>query len=272
MKQLFFNSSLPRAGSTLLQNIVAQNPNFYSTPTSGTLELIYGARANYSNDPTFKAQDAELMRKGFQGFCKQGLYGYYDAVTDKPCVLEKSRGWGIHYNLLEFTLAEKPKVVCMVRDIKQIITSMEKKFREAPENDPGIVNHAQLANTTTAKRVDHYLSTQPLGLAIERLTEIFKQGINEHMLFVKYEDLCNSPETQLEKIYNYFELPVYNHHNFNYIEQLTKEDDSLYGIFGDHNIRPRLTLTDNKPINILGSDICRWIDTNFKWYNDTFKY
>lgn len=89
MKQLFFNSSLPRAGSTLLQNIIAQNPDFYSTPTSGTLELIYGARANYSNDPTFKAQDTDLMRKGFQSFCNQGLRGYYDAITDKPNVLEK---------------------------------------------------------------------------------------------------------------------------------------------------------------------------------------
>jgi len=272
MKQLFFNSSLPRAGSTLLQNIIAQNPDFYSTPTSGTLELIYGARANYSSDPTFKAQDAELMRKGFQNFCRQGLNGYYDAITDKSNVLEKSRGWGIHYKLLEFTLGEKPKVVCMVRDIKQIISSMEKKFREAPEVDSGIVNHAQLANTTTAKRVDHYLTTQPLGLAIERLTEIFSQGINEDMLFVKYEDLCSSPEEQLKKIYNYFELPYYTHHNFNYIEQLTHEDDSVYGVFGDHKVKPKLAKVDNDPIKLLGKDVCGWIDNNFKWYNNIFNY
>jgi len=28
MEQLFFQSSLPRSGSTLLQNILAQNPDF----------------------------------------------------------------------------------------------------------------------------------------------------------------------------------------------------------------------------------------------------
>jgi sulfotransferase len=92
------------------------------------------------------------------------------------------------------------------------------------------------------------------------------------MLFVKYEDLCSSPETQLKQIYNYFELPYYAHHNFNYIEQLTHEDDSVYGVFGDHKVKPKLAKTDNDPIKLLGRDICSWIDNNFKWYNDIFKY
>ena len=43
MEKLFFQSSLPRAGSTLLQNIMGQNPDFYVTPTSGVLELVYAA-------------------------------------------------------------------------------------------------------------------------------------------------------------------------------------------------------------------------------------
>jgi sulfotransferase len=272
MKKLLFNSSLPRSGSTLIQNILAQNPEFYCTPTSGTLELIYGARANFTNDVTFKAQDADLMRKGFQSFCNMGLHGFYDAVTDKPIILEKSRGWGIHYNLLEFVLNEKPKIICMVRDMKQIISSMEKKFRQSSEYDSGIVDHSKLFNTSTSKRVDHYLNTQPLGLAIERLQEIFRQGINENILFIRYEDLCHTPILELKRIYNYFELPYYQFHKFDNIEQFTQEDDSMYGIYGDHIIKPKLSLTDNDPVKILGIDICKWIDNNFKWYNDIFKY
>lgn len=272
MKKIFFNSSLPRSGSTLLQNIIAQNPEFYCTPTSGTLELIYGARANFTTDATFKAQNAELMNAGFQNFCKCGLHGFYDAVTDKNTILEKSRGWGIHYNLLEYVLNEPPKIVCMVRDLKQIISSMELKFRNNQHLDSGIVDHANLRNTTTPKRVDHYLSTQPLGLAIERLQELFRQQLNSKILFVRYEDLCNDPYNQLKRIYSYFGMDYYNHHNFNYIEQSTKEDDAIYGIFGDHTIKPNLIRTDNKPIDVLGPDICSWIDNNFKWYNDIFNY
>ena len=272
MKKLLFNSSLPRSGSTLIQNIFAQNPDFYCTPTSGTLELIYGARANFSSDPTFKAQDSELMKRGFQRFCNNGLYGFYDAITDKPVVLEKSRGWGIHYDLLKFTLNSQPKIICMVRDIKQIVASMELKFRSTPETDSGIVNHAELRNTSTPKRVDHYLATQPLGLALERLKEIFRQGISKNILFVRYEDLCNVPERTLKLIYDYFEVPYYAFHNFDYIEQSTHEDDTLYGAFGDHKIKPKLKLTDNNPEEILGKDVCDWLDINFKWFRDIYSY
>ena len=48
MEKIFFQSSLPRAGSTLLQNIIGQNPEFYVTPTSGALDLLYSARTNYT--------------------------------------------------------------------------------------------------------------------------------------------------------------------------------------------------------------------------------
>ena len=64
MEKIFYQSSLPRAGSTVLQNIMAQNPDIYATPTSGVLELIFGARANYTTSPEFIAQDAEIMKKG----------------------------------------------------------------------------------------------------------------------------------------------------------------------------------------------------------------
>lgn len=272
MKKLLFNSSLPRAGSTLIQNIFAQNPDFHCTPTSGTLELIYGARANFSNDITFKAQDSELMKKGFQSFCYNGLNGFYNAVTNKPIVLEKSRGWGIHYDLLQFVMGEEPKVICMVRNLKQIVASMEKKFRAAPENDSGIVSHSELRNTSTPKRVDHYLATQPLGLALERLEEIFRQGLNEKIMFIRYEDLCKSPSQTLKGIYTYFNLPNYEYHNFNNITQVTVEDDSLYGVFGDHKIRTKLEQADNTPEKILGVDICSWLDNKYSWYKNLFKY
>ena len=39
-QRLFFNSSLPRAGSTLISNIVGHHPDFFVSPTSGLIGLI----------------------------------------------------------------------------------------------------------------------------------------------------------------------------------------------------------------------------------------
>ena len=123
---------MPRAGSTLLQNILAQNPSFYVTPTSGLLELVFGARVN-TPTPEFGAQDDALMKKAFLAFNKAGMEAYFQALTDKPYVMDKSRGWGVHFDLLTMIFDEEPKIICMVRDLRQILASMEKKFRQNPE-------------------------------------------------------------------------------------------------------------------------------------------
>jgi sulfotransferase len=43
VQKVFYNASLPRSGSTLLQNIMMQNPDIYSTPTSGVIEFLLQA-------------------------------------------------------------------------------------------------------------------------------------------------------------------------------------------------------------------------------------
>ena len=48
MQKIFFQSSLPRAGSTLFQNIIGQNPDFYVTP-NWDLELMK-VHEKYNND------------------------------------------------------------------------------------------------------------------------------------------------------------------------------------------------------------------------------
>jgi hypothetical protein len=101
-QKIFYQSSLPRSGSTLLQNIIGQNPDFYVTPTSGVLELLYAARHNYTNSPEFQAQDQQTMEDGFRGFCKGGFEGFYKNITNKPYVIDKSRGWGYYKISLNF--------------------------------------------------------------------------------------------------------------------------------------------------------------------------
>ena len=168
MERLLHQSSLPRAGSTLLQNILAQNPDIYATPTSGVLELVFAARGNYTDSPEFKAQDAEVMKKAFLAFCTQGMKAYYEAITDQKYVIDKSRGWGIHYDFLNL-LNPEPKIICMVRDLRDIFASMEKNYRKNPDKQDPILNWAQMSGTTVPKRIDIWAQNPPVGMAIERL-------------------------------------------------------------------------------------------------------
>lgn len=270
MEKLFFQSSLPRAGSTLLQNIMGQNPDFYVTPTSGVLELVYAARSNYSDSPEFKAQDADTMKKAFLSFCAGGVYNFFESITDKKYVIDKSRGWGVHYNFLN-SFYPNPKIICMIRDPRAIMASMEKNFRKNQHQDSGLVNHAEMTGTTTEKRIDIWVGSQPVGLAMERLYQIVKEGINEKMLFIKFENLTQSPKKEIEKIYNFLELPQFEH-DFNNVEQITQEDDQVYGIYGDHTIKSKVEPTKKDYNQVLGTQAANWVKNNYKWFYDTFKY
>lgn len=270
MEKIFYQSSLPRSGSTLLQNILAQNPDIYATPTSGVLELIFGARANYTTNPEFKAQDAELMKKGWQAFAKAGMDAFYNAITDKKYVVDKSRGWGIHYDFLNFVQGE-PKIICMVRDPKDIFASMENNFRKYPEKQSDVLNWSTGQGTTVPKRIDMWAQNPPVGLAFERLSEIFRMGIDSKMLFVRFEDLCLYPDTEMVRIYDYLGIPYFQH-DFDNIQQVTKEDDEVYGTFGDHVIRTKLEPVPSRAKQLLGKDVTDWIYNNYEWFYKTFRY
>ena len=270
MEQIFFQSSLPRAGSTLLQNILGQNPDFYVTPTSSVLELLFAARQNYTNDVGFKAQDPDLMKKGWLNFCRQGIEGFFNGITNKKYVVDKSRGWGIHYNFLN-SFYPKPKIVCMVRDLRCIYSSMEKNFRKNPEVDPGIVNWKEMKGTTTAKRVDLWAQSPPIGIALERLQQMMTERIDKNILFIRFEDLTSNPQVELNKIYDFFKVERYQH-DFKNIEQLTQEDDTIHGVFGDHTIRKKVKPIPPTYNHYLGEELSQNIINSYPWFYKYFNY
>jgi sulfotransferase len=270
VKKVFFNASLPRAGSTLLQNVLMQNPEIYSTPTSGVVEFLLTARTIYSTGDAFKAQDAKEMEKAFHGFCRAGLYGYFDAITDRPYVIDKSRAWTGNFRFANF-IEPGAKAIVMVRDLRGIFASMEKNYRKNPHKDPLIVNGAELKNMTTDSRLQHFSIAPPVGPALEWLKDSFQQGYDSHFLFIRFEDFTVNPEAEMQRIYNYLEIPYFKH-DFENVEQLTHENDIIHGIFGDHEIQPTIKPLAQDYTSILGFHNCDIIKQNYKWYFDKFNY
>jgi len=270
-KIIYFNSSLPRAGSTLFQNLIGQNPQFYVTPTSGLIELVSGAKNHYNGSQEIRAQDPKLMEKAFINFCRKGIQGFFEELTDKPYVLDKSRGWGINYNLLSL-FKEDPKVVCMVRDIRCVYSSMEKNFRKNPHKESHIQNPNELVGTTVNKRVDIWAGGPPVGITLDRLQDIFQQGLHSKILFIRYEDLMDNPERELKRFYDYVGQPMYQGHNFESIEQVTNENDVVHGIFGDHVLRKEFRKLPDDYLDILGYELSTNIKNHYKWFYDYFGY
>lgn len=274
LDKVFFQSSMPRSGSTLLQNILGSNPDLYATPTDGALELVYAARANFSSSPEFSAQDPKLMREAFKSFCKGGLEGYCNALiegTGKTNVILKSRGWGKYKGFLD-TFYPDAKVICMVRDLKDVVASYEKIYRNNQHLHDPINNDLEGRGGTVEKRIDEWMRpTNTIGRAIERILGCIQEGQADSILFVKYEDLALHPEAAMARIYNYLQMPHF-YHNFDNIEQITQEDDTAFGMGDLHTIRQKLEMKPSDANFILGANVTNWLYQNYEWYYRKFNY
>jgi sulfotransferase len=236
------------------------------------LELIFGARANFSTSPEFKAQDSALMDKGFKNFCKEGVLGYYNAITDKKYVMDKSRGWGSYRGFLN-EFYPNPKVICMVRNLKDVVASYEKIFRKTQLRLDPIKNDADARGTTIYKRIDEWMDGRnTIGRAVERILGIITEGYDDKILFVRAEDLCLYPNTEMTRIYDYLEIPHFEH-DFDNIKQITYEDDNVYGLSKDlHLIKPKLQLKPSDADSVIPKDARDWLYEKFKWYYNKFDY
>ena len=75
----------------------------------------------------------------------------------------------------------------------------------------------------------------------------------------------------MERIYEYLELPFYEH-DFDNVEQITHEDDKVFGVFGDHKIRQKVSPVEEDFREILGPSGCKLLTDNYAWFYDAFEY
>lgn len=270
MEKIFFQSSLPRSGSTLLQNILAQNPDIYATPTSPVSDYLNMLRDVYTTNQNVLAQDENEMKLGYKGMCKSSISGYFEAITNKKYVLDKSRAWMPNFDFLQFFFDEKPKIICLVRDLRDVFASNEKNFRKNPHKSRQQFGMGD--SNTLPKRIDVWASSNNFtGGAIDSISDAIRTGTIYDMLIIKYESLCLYPDAATKKIYQYLDIPFYEH-DFENVKQLTNENDTIHGIFGVHKIRNNVELLPSDADKILGKDVCDWIYNQYKWFYDYFQY
>jgi sulfotransferase len=128
-----------------------------------------------------------------------------------------------------------------------------------------------MKGVTTEQRIDQWVSGVPVGMAFQRLYQIIKEGNDKNMLFVKYEKLMDDPTKEMNRIYDYLEVNRFTH-DFNNITQITQEDDSVYGVYGDHVIKPKLTPVKPDWNDVLGTNVSTWVKNNYSWFYDYFGY
>ena len=267
-KKIIFNCSLPRSGSELLQVLLHQNPKIYGSTTSPLIEYLYGARANLETEEAL-AQSNELRERAFISYCKGAIDGYYNAVTDRPIVCDKSRGWSMYNSwLVKILDGQFPKTICMIRDLREVIASFERAFRNNRDKPSNLTNASELKNLMLEERVDYWLNNNPVGNSIRRLYDNHQRSELDNILVVKYEDLTNSPQDTMNKIYDYIGEERFEH-DFENIKKEVHEHENVFGFFGNHDVLPRIVPLGRYE-QILGKNVGNSIINNNPWFFEKY--
>jgi sulfotransferase len=245
-------SGLPRAGSTLFVNILAQNHAFDVTPTSGILGMLVMLRNQWEMQPEFKA----AYNEGTKVAALRGLLNGYFHTSRFPIVFDKSRGWPAQIEMAERVLGRKIKILAPVRDVRDVLASFEKLYRKNKDIRP---IPGEMANPgkfqTVGGRCEVWCSLdQPLGASFNMLRDAIRRGFKNRIHFVEFEKLTVAPKTTMAKVYEFLDEEPFEH-NFNDVKQYTQEDDIWHGYKDLHTIRPKIEPMEPQWPDILGKDV-----------------
>jgi sulfotransferase len=247
-------SGLPRSGSTLLANILAQNPRFHSTATSGIVDVLFGVRNHWDQLGAFRAMTDRGACEAAKLRVLRGILAAYHADCGRPVVFDKSRSWLAYLEMAEAILGRKAKVLVPVRDLRDVLASFEVLWRSASATAQAEQEAAHFFEfqTVEGRCAVWTRGDQPVGLAFNRIKDALQRGFRDRMHFVRFEELTREPRRTLGAIYEFLGEEPFAH-DFANISQVTREDDRAYGPFDLHAIRARVEPSPPRWPSVLGA-------------------
>ena len=252
-------AGLPRAGSTLLSSILNQNPRIYSGPSSPVLSTMFVIENHLLQDELFHGYP-----KPEQGHAiiSNIINQFYDDVK-KPVVVDKNRAWVARVPYIEQYIGQKAKIICPVRDIDEILTSMITMIRRNPYKEgQSRINFIdeQLVKLNIPindeNRCEYIAGPDGiLGQSLNAILEGLNQGFGSRFHFVEYKDLVNKPKETMNKLYEFIGEEPFEHQFTNLKNQNREGDVNTYGLTDMHEVRPTLKSTSKDPKKILSKEI-----------------
>jgi len=258
---------LPRSGSTLLTNILNQNPKFKATTTSILPNMLSTMSNLWSTSPEFK-QMLSLHRKEMEEKTLETLRAITKAWHgEDKIIFDKSRNWGSN-NLLFNQLFPKGKIICLVRDLRNVFSSVEKQHRKNP-----ILDEAQSFGAKTIfERADRMFNKDGLiGSPIQGIEDLLRRD-PKNVIFIKYEELVSDPKKIMEGLYKELGMKYFEH-DFEDVKNTAEDPDFMYlnkyPHQGEGKVRPCDAIEYKK---FVSEDLAKTIMDRFAGFNKAFEY
>lgn len=272
MKQIDFCIGLPRSGSTLLMNVLQQDPSVYTTGTCPLPYLFDAVKAQSGGVSEFIAMPQDKLTDCYKGFMRQGMSGWFLALTDKPNVISKSRVWDTYLNDL-FSIYEDPKFIVCLRDLRDIIVSFEKLMHKHTRITIGS-KEDPFHMLPLSKRIELYCTDigGNMGRPLHFLPHVYEwmQRRPNNFFVFRWEDFNRDPKRSLATLRSWMGLSPFEYDLDNIQQSEYYEHDTVYRALVDHKTRRKFESVGPTWPSHLSDEHSATVLHNCAWYYETF--
>lgn len=230
MKKIYFLSGFPRAGNTILSTILNQNKDIAVSGHSMLPDCFFNLEIlkNKSTYHNFKNEES------FENVKKNLVNNFYQHWKQKYIIDRAEWGTPFNYQIMEKYCPNEFKIIFLLRKPTDVIKSFLKLCNDFPNfyinSQYNNLDKSTLFKSEQEEKIDIITGKDTF---FDWSCYTYKNLIDkENVLFIKYEDLTESPENCLNLIYEFLNIPKFNH-TFE-IDKLfeinnIKYDDSFFG-------------------------------------------
>ena len=233
-------TGLPRAGSTLLCQLLAGHPDIHCEGHSSPLcNLLLGIRRMVSDDTFFLSQlDRQFDRSyAHLATAMQGFLRGWHHDGEKTLVVDKNRAWLHAIELLLHIEPEARLIVCL-RELGQVYGSIEAQHQRTILVD--FADH--LADFDRFGRADMlFAKDKAIGAPLISLHAVpdLPPHVQKRLYFLRFEDLMERPQDCMSHLYTWLGVTPFTL-DPNRLTVREQESDSHYRMKYPHGQREQI--------------------------------
>lgn len=271
-------ASVPRSGSTLLANILNQNPRFCVSDTSplgaalGSCQTALVQRPEYLS---LTGSDATRARDAVTQTLRGLTDGWIRAVGREGSIYvdkDRSAVWLYAADMYREVFPET-KILCLVRDPREVIGSALRNYKRQSL----VLEANQPAARSLAAQVGQFISPQHvIGSTLRGIEDLLVRGrlLNpeaDNVYLVQYEELVRDPAAVLGKIYEALGEEPFAH-DFENVTNVSTDMDFLYRNLWPHEGSGKVMPRRPTWPEYLPRGLAQQVVQSFPLYCETFGY
>lgn len=262
-KQFVMMSGLPRSGSSVLGSLLNQHPLIHASTTSPVIDLIGIIDDNWNN---ISASLANRHPDQYGNIINGMIAGAYHHI-DKPVIIDKNRLWPRYGKLMTYALGSKPKIICTVRSIPEILSSyillINRNSDKITFVDQDLIDNKLAINNKNRCRIlwEKYINHPYTS---------FRIGYNSSdidMYIVEYDQIVNDSQLTMNKICEFIGIESYQV-DINNMQSMPENDDYHGGMTGLHDVRSVMKRISPLPEHVIGKELTKlYTDMKLDFWN-----